>query len=184
MAESARDLQTLTGPDRLQALVESLQDPGSRTAAIVALLDAGPAGIAALRVGLAHADPTVRRFAARALDHVALDDETVAALLALIRAETIPKVRSAAVHVLACEGCKPDGCSLRANVVGVLIDVLLNDPSAEVRRQTVEGLGSAAPEERVLAALHSALTDKAQKIRMKAGWALHRQQERVMRGRR
>jgi HEAT repeat protein len=184
MVEVARDLEAPTGPEGLQALIERLQDRDSRWAATEALLNAGPAGMEALREGLAHTDPTVRRFAARALDHLPLDDKTVEALVAMIRSETIPKVRSAAVHVLACEGCKPDGCSVSVDVVGVLINVLRSDPSAEVRRQTVGGLGAAAPEERVMAALHAALADKSEKIRMKAHWALHRQQVRVTRDRR
>jgi HEAT repeat protein len=169
-------LQAPLAREELRMLVSSLGNPSSRTAATEALLAAGSEGRAALRAGLAHADPVVRRFAARALDHVALEDETVEALVARVRAETIPKVRSAAVHVLACEGCKPKACSLSVDVVGVLIDVLLNDPSAEVRRQTLEALGAAPPQERVMAALHAALADKAKKVRMKAGWALSSQQ--------
>jgi HEAT repeat protein len=176
-------LQAPLAREELRALVGSLGDPSSRTAATEALLAAGPEGIAALRAGLAHPDPAVRRFAARALDHVALEDETVAALVAMIRAETIPKVRSAAVHVLACEGCKPKGCSLSVDVVGVLIDVLLNDPSADVRRQTLEGLRVAPPQERVMAACRAALADKSQKVRVKAGWALGSQQELAARER-
>ena len=57
---------------------------------------------AELLEALHHADPDVRRRAARALDHVPLDEQTVAALIALVRREQIPAVRSAAVHVLAC----------------------------------------------------------------------------------
>jgi HEAT repeat protein len=176
-------LQAPMAGEGLRTLVRSLGNPGSRTAATEALLAAGPEGRAALRAGLAHPDPAVRRFAARALDHVALEDETVEALVALIHAERIPKVRSAAVHVLACEGCKPKGCSLSADVVGVLIDVLLNDPSADVRRQTLEGLRVAPPQERVMAALHAALADRSQKIRVKTGWALRSQQELAARER-
>lgn len=184
-AEESNDMTLLApaGREGLRALVSSLGNSSSRAAATEALLAAGPEGRDALRAGLAHADPIVRRFAARALDHVALESETVEALVALIRTEPIPKVRSAAVHVLACVGCKPERCSPGVDVVGVLIDILLNDPSSDVRRQTVEGLGAADPEERVMAALHVALADKSQKIRVKAGWALRSQQERAGKGR-
>jgi HEAT repeat protein len=175
-------LQAPLAREELRTLVSSLGNPSSRTAATEALLAAGPEGRAALRAGLADPDPAVRRFAARALDHVALEDATVEALVAMIRAETIPKVRSAAVHVLACVGCKPKGCSLSVDVVGVLIDVLFNDPSSDVRRQTLEGLRVADGEERVMAALHAALTDRSQKIRVKAGWTLGYQQELAERG--
>ena len=170
-------LQVPLAGEELRALVSRLGDPGSRKAATEALLAAGPEGIAALRAGLADPDPAVRRFAARALDHVALEDETVEALVAMIRAETIPKVRSAAVHALACVGCKPIQCSPAVDLVGVLIDILLNDPSKEVRRQTLEGLRVAPPQERVMSACRQALADKSQKVRMKAGWVLGAQEE-------
>ena len=84
----------------------------------------GDAQAAALRAALRDPDPDVRRRAARALDHLPLDDATVAALVELIRVERIPKVRGAAVHVLACEGCKPEACTLAFDVVGLLIEVL------------------------------------------------------------
>ena len=88
-------------------------------------------------------------------------------LIALARRETIPAVRGAAVHVLACEGCKSDTCQTSHEIVGFLIDILRNDVSADVRRQTVEGLRSAATEPRVQAALRAALNDAAFKIRWK-----------------
>lgn len=121
-----------------------------------------------LLAALHHADPDVRRRAARALDHLPLDQATVEALIALARRETIPAVRSAAVHVLACEGCKPGACVTSHDIVGFLIDILRNDVSADVRRQTIDGLRSSASEPRVQAALRDALSDAAFKIRWKA----------------
>ncbi len=123
---------------------------------------------AELLEALHHADPNVRRRAARALDHVPLDEQTVEALIALVRREKIPAVRSAAVHVLACEGCKSEACSTSHDIVGFLIDILQNDVSADVRRQTIDGLRSARTEPRVHVALREALNDAAFKIRWKA----------------
>jgi HEAT repeat protein len=123
---------------------------------------------AELLAALRHADPDVRRRAARALDHLPLDEQTVDALIALARRETIPAVRSAAVHVLACEGCKPEVCRVSHDIVGFLIDILQNDVSADVRRQTIEGLRASSTEPRVQAALRGALHDPAFKIRWKA----------------
>ena len=123
---------------------------------------------AELLEALHHADPDVRRRAARALDHSPLDEHTVAALIALVRRETIPAVRSAAVHVLACEGCKSEACLTSHDIVGFLIDILHNDVSADVRRQTLDGLRSASTEPRVQVALREALNDAAFKIRWKA----------------
>ena len=123
---------------------------------------------AELLEALHHADPDVRRRAARALDHLPLDEQTVEALIALVRREKIPAVRSAAVHVLACEGCKSEACSTSHDIVGFLIDILQNDVSADVRRQTIDGLRSARTELRVHVALREALNDAAFKIRWKA----------------
>src|SRR4051812_4829517 len=120
---------------------------------------------AELLEALGHPDPDVRRRAERALDHLPLDEQTVEALIALARRETIPAVRSAAVHVLACEGCKSEVCVTSHDIIGFLIDILRNDVSADVRRQTVEGLRSSASEPRVQAALREALNDAAYKIR-------------------
>lgn len=121
-----------------------------------------------LLTALNHPDPDVRRRAARALDHLPLTEDTVEALMALARREQIPAVRSAAVHVLACEGCKSEACVTSHDIVGFLIDILRNDVSADVRRQTIEGLRSSASEPRVQAALRDALSDAAFKIRWKA----------------
>jgi HEAT repeat protein len=123
---------------------------------------------AALLEALRHADPDVRRRAARALDHLPLDEQTVEALIELARRDTFPAVRSAAVHVLACEGCKSEACQTSHDIVGFLINILRNDVSADVRRQTIDGLRSVSTEPRVQAALREALNDAAFKIRWKA----------------
>lgn len=125
-------------------------------------------GRSELLAALYHADPGVRRRAARALDHLPLDEPTIEALIDLTRREIIPAVRSAAVHVLACEGCKPEACHTSYDIVGFLIDILQNDVSADVRRQTIDGLRPASGEPRVQAALQAALSDPAFKIRWKA----------------
>jgi HEAT repeat protein len=123
---------------------------------------------AELLEALHHHEPDVRRRSARALDHLPLDEQTVEALIDLARRETIPAVRSAAVHVLTCEGCKSEACLISHDIVAFLIDILRNDVSADVRRQTIDGLRSAAAEPRVQAALRDALNDASFKIRWKA----------------
>jgi HEAT repeat protein len=56
--------------------------------------------------------------------------------------------------------------------VGLLIALLREDPSAEVRRQTIEGLRAAKHEPRVLEAVRAALNDPARKVRSKAVFLL------------
>ena len=70
--------------------------------------------------------------------------------------------------MLACEGCKAEACSTAHDIVGFLIDILQSDVSADVRRQTIDGLRSASREPRVHVALRAALNDAAFKIRWKA----------------
>ena len=125
-----------------------------------------------LREALRDPDPNVRRQAARTLDHLPLDEETAQALIDLARVEQIPRVRSAAVHELACEGCKPEAREFSIDVIGFLMDVLANDPSAEVRRQTIEGLRQVNHEQRVRDALRAALNDASKKVRGKAAYVL------------
>ena len=136
----------------------------------------------ALREALRDTDPDVRRRAARALDHLPLDDETVRVLVDLIRVERIPEVRGAAVHVLACVGCKTETCSIKFDIVGLLIDVLMNDPSAEVRRQTIGGLQAADDQPRVQKAIRAALNDPSKKVRGKVAYILPLKERRAIRG--
>lgn len=78
-------------------------------------------------------DPRVRRRACRTLDDLPLTDDVIAALSAALR-DPDPGVRQAALHSLACEACKPDGCSVD---VRPLAEPLLGDPSAVVRKAAV-----------------------------------------------
>ena len=121
--------------------------------------------------GLSHDDWRVRRRCARLLDDLSFTDESLAALEACLD-DPHPKVRAAAMHSLACERCKPDGCALevrplfermvrdpnvkvRSKVVGpltwqdlgkwgaeLLADVAANDPSAQLRRSATDGMWS------------------------------------------
>lgn len=127
---------------------------------------------AELLESLGDPDPVVRRRAARALDHLPLDGPTIEALVSLILRENVPAVRGAAVHVLACEGCKPEACTTEHDLVGLMIDLLANDVSAEVRRQTIDGLRGHDHEPRVQAALTAALRDRSEKVRWKAAYRL------------
>lgn len=131
---------------------------------------------------LRHQDPAVRRRAARLLDHMTLDAETIEALVEVVRTDTAPKVRGAAVHALVCEPCKPEAGGLPIDLPALLIDVLLNDVSQEVRRHAVDGLRPYDDQPRVMAALRAALNDPAQKVRGKAAYILPFEERRRVRG--
>ena len=78
-------------------------------------------------------DWRVRRHCCRLLDDLTLTEESLAALVARLDDEH-PKVRRAALHSLACERCKPDGCALD---VRPLFERMIDDPSAAVRSAVV-----------------------------------------------
>lgn len=86
--------------------------------------------------GLEHRDWRVRRRCARVLDDVILTDGSIRGLTRAL-ADEHPKVRAAALHSLACEDCKPDGCTIDAAEIG---RVMLDDPSSEVRRHALGAL--------------------------------------------
>ena len=81
----------------------------------------------------AHPEWRVRRHCCRLLDDLTLTDESLKALTARLDDEH-PKVRRAALHSLACERCKPDGCALD---VRPLFERMIDDPSAGVRSTVV-----------------------------------------------
>jgi len=111
-----------------------------REAARVALHNAGAKAVPSLLEGLTHSYWRVRRGCARVLDHQPLTAEIAAELIRLLR-DQHRKVREAALHTLACEGCKPEGCEASLpDILEHVIDRALNDESSTVRRQAVGAL--------------------------------------------
>ena len=80
-----------------------------------------------------HADWRVRRHGCRLLDDLALTDDSLVALTTCL-SDDHPKVRRAALHSLACERCKPDGCALDTRP---LFERMIEDPNASVRSAVV-----------------------------------------------
>jgi HEAT repeat protein len=114
--------------------IELLADPDQSRGAFE-LLEALPADtLRPLAVaGLAHEHARVRRRCAQLLDDLSFTDESLAALQASLD-DTDPKVRRAAMHSLACQRCKPDGCALD---IRPLFERMVHDPSAKVRSAVV-----------------------------------------------
>jgi hypothetical protein len=71
------------------------------------LADLGTVGAEAAYLGMTHSDRTIRRWSARFFDHQEPTERSLKALIDLTR-DPDAEVRVAAVHVLICEGCKPD----------------------------------------------------------------------------
>src|SRR5919198_61154 len=89
-------------------LVAQLEQVEGTDETVMALRAGGEDAKPALLRGLEHPSYRVRRGCLRVLDHTIIDDPT---RLAVLKALDDPhrKVRSAALHVLGCEACKPEG---------------------------------------------------------------------------
>jgi HEAT repeat protein len=141
-----------------EALVEQLADKPTRRAATSALMDAGPDATAALRAGLGHHHTSVRVGCCIVLDHH-LDDAAVPELLANV-AHKNRKVRAWALHALACDRCKEGDCRPGASdVVPLVCDRLMNDPSTRVRKMAAILAGQYLDDPDVLAALEAAVAN-------------------------
>ena len=140
-----------------------------RHAAMDALSARGADVLDELLAGLRHPNWRVRAWCAELLDHVA-DENCVTPLLRLL-GDPIARVRSAAVHALACQHCKPK--PLHIDVAPLLIERALQDASIRVRRKAAHHLGLLAPDTRAVEALQRILaTDSDCRLLFNAGWAL------------
>jgi hypothetical protein len=128
----------------------------------------------ALLKGVDNAHPRVRFDAAQAMDHFA--DERCAAPLRRLLSDPVPRVRWAALHSLSCEACKLAPIATNDDLVELVIELALNDPSIRVRRVAAYTLGGDCYDRRAVAAIEQLLareTDAA--ILRSARWALGRQ---------
>ena len=84
------------------------------------------------------------------------------------------KVRRVAVHSATCQRCKPS--KLSGDLVGLLIQVALEDPNKHVREKAIGGLHSHPPDARAVAALeHILRTETDVHLRSRAHNALKHQ---------
>jgi HEAT repeat protein len=116
--------------------------------------------IAAIKVAaLEHPNARVRRDCLNVLDHYANDDSVDVFRLALN--DPVPRVRTIALHGLACERCRSEELCA-TDVVPTLAGVLERDPSAKVRHDTIGILLRLSTRDpRATAAIRSAATEDA-----------------------
>jgi HEAT repeat protein len=123
----------------------------------------------ALIVGLSHPNAKVRTWCAELMDHLA-DDRCVEPLCRALQ-DPVPRVRSAAVHAIACQRCKV--VPLQADIVAHLIERALHDASIRVRRKAAHHLGLQPHDVRAVETLRTVLTRESdRKLRRCARWAL------------
>ena len=159
----------------LQAQAVQLGDHDWRVVmkAATALARAGQAGIAAVLRGLSHSNARVRRGCAGFLDHHGTD-ACFAQLQWVALHDPAAAVRRVAVHSASCQKCKPS--PLTGDLVGLLVQVALEDPNRRVREKAIGGLGSQPQDSRAIAALEQILrTETAPRLRSQAHHALKHQ---------
>jgi HEAT repeat protein len=153
-------------------LIEDFAVPHRFKQTVRRLMAAGWPTTPALRRGLRHDDPDVRVGCCVVLDHF-LDDAAVPELVAVL-ADEDPRVRSRALHALACERCKEGACRPgEDDVIPIAIRMLLSDESRSVRSQAAQMLTHAVHRhEDVRRALeHARDHDPDRLVRQIAGWA-------------
>ena len=131
---------TLPNLEDLAGWVEVLADPLRSKRAFWHLVLSGPAALEPAKAGLTHDNPDVRRHCARILDHLA--DEDAFGQLAGMLSDPDSRVRSSALHALACDRCKTDSCRPdKAMVLGPALSLLAEDPDKYVRALAIEVVG-------------------------------------------
>jgi hypothetical protein len=151
--------------------VERLTIPHHHKEAFWHLILSGPDALPAVRAGLAHDDPAVRVGCTRVLDHL-VDDESWDDLVEMLDDDD-GDVRIHAIHALACDRCKTNGCApTKATVLPHALRLLRSDDVPIVRAIAIEVVGRWVHEDPdALAAIEQTReTDPDPGVRKKASW--------------
>lgn len=125
------------------------------------LMTSGQPALPALRGGLRHPDPLVRRICAGILDHL-VDDESVPDLVVALD-DADAAVSARALHALACDQCKQSGCRPADDLFVPRAVELLRHSDPRLRAAAIDALGKVArrrPDRLVVDALANAATDE------------------------
>ena len=119
--------------------VAQLAHAERRQRAKIFLREAGQPALPAVRRGMHHPKPIVRRLCASILDHLA--DE--AAFVDLVEAldDEDPDVVKRALHALACDQCKENECRPGEDLFVPRALELLHHPNADIRASAIDTLG-------------------------------------------
>jgi HEAT repeat protein len=157
--------------ERYKSLIGKLGIPHHAGAAYRALVSAGLDALPAVRGGLRHENADVRHRCCLFLDHF-ITQEAMDDLVAML-SDPDARVRSSALHALACDRCKEGSCRpIEAKVLTRAIALLATDPDAHVRAHAIGLVGrwvhtNPAAEVALLRAMRS---DSRASVRKKAGW--------------
>ena len=157
--------------DDFFAWVERLAIPHHQKEAMWHLVLSGPPALDAVRAGLASDDRTVRVGCTQVLDHL-VDDDALADLVEMVTDDDA-EVRGWALHALACERCKDNGCTpSMAEVLPAALDRLRNDTNRHVRAHALGVVGQYVhvSTDALDAAVDAHEHDPDPGVRKKAGW--------------
>ena len=151
--------------------VERLAIPHHQKEAMWHLILSGPPALDAVRAGLASDDPAIRRGCTQVLDHL-VDDDALADLVEMVTDDDAA-VRGSALHALACERCKENGCTpSMATVLPAALDRLRNDPNGHVRNNALGVVGQWVHQsaDALAAVIEAHEHDPHPAVRKMAGW--------------
>jgi hypothetical protein len=180
IAALGRDLAELTARQDVAGLATRFSRlPRRDILAVRAFLVAGGEQsllVDVLLAGLTSRNARVRYDCAHALDHFA-DERCLEPLRQLVN-DPVPRVRRMALHVLNCDVCKLTPLPAADDLLTLLIDRALADPSINVRRHATVALGACRTDPRAVQVLHTLATQTPDTaIRREARRALRRKQE-------
>lgn len=158
-------------PDDFDSWVEHLAVPHRHKRAKWHLMLSGSPALPAIRRGLQHPDPAVRRSCTNILDHL-VDEESLPDLIAALDDDD-PIVRGRALHALACDQCKEGACRPGEELfVPRAVEILENEPLPRLRAAAVDALGKVVHRRPEVAELMSkvAANDPDRMVRKMAGW--------------
>lgn len=156
-------------------LVGKLEQVEGKEQVILALRAGGEDAKPALLRGMHHPAWRVRQGCLRVLDHTIVDDATRRVVLDAL-GDPHRKVRGAALHVLGCEVCKPEGyCGIEGvDIEATYLDIARHDRSRRVRQSAISSLmWRSALDDRVVDAMREVLaSDADDDLRRRAAWVL------------
>lgn len=122
--------------------VAQLANSERRQRAKIYLRKAGQPAVPAVRRGMHHPNPIVRRLCTSILDHLA-DEAAFVDLVAALDDED-PQVLKRALHALACDQCKENECRPGEKLFVPRALDLLHHPNADVRASAIDTLAKVA----------------------------------------
>ena len=130
-------------PNDFKGWVAQLGVASRRARAKQHLLASRRLALPAIRRGLQHQEPIVRRLCVNLLDRL-LDEASVPALVAALD-DQAPEVSARALHALACDRCKQNQCRPGEDLwVPRALKFLETDPNPDLRAAAIDALGKVA----------------------------------------